>query len=185
MDACAFIVWGEYYFNLWAGGMRWHWAHLIISRGMATKKRRTGHRLSETDMKEIMRRGDIERDDTQAAERIDGLGASSSRYHDGRSKAERVEKLKNMLAQGLQQVHEEAEQGGEKPAKGGDGFAMPKPKLSGTQMLAMARSALKKAEGGSSDSDDDEDTRKAKKKAKKVCRTRAVLEFALTQGEGG
>mmetsp|Transcript_9325 Transcript_9325/g.22975 ORF Transcript_9325/g.22975 Transcript_9325/m.22975 type:complete len:245 (-) Transcript_9325:214-948(-) len=131
--------------------------------GMVHKKRKIKNRLNETEMKELMRRGDIERDDTQAAERIDGLGASSARYHDGRSKAERVAKLKNMIAKGMKTA-EEGE--GENES---DGFAKPMTKVSASQMLEMAKAALKKAEEESSD-EDDEESRKAKKKAKKAAK---------------
>ncbi|GAB5366110.1 hypothetical protein AAMO2058_001116500 [Amorphochlora amoebiformis] len=137
--------------------------------GMTSKRRRTGHRLSATDMKELLKKGDTERDDTQMAERIDGLGASQARYHDGRSKADKVEKLQKLIAEGLAKQDEEGGEGEEEKKGEGGGFAKPKPKLSASQMLAMAQQALQKAErGDSSDSDEDEVARKARKKAKKM-----------------
>eukprot|EP00472_Partenskyella_glossopodia_P004391 CAMPEP_0197514816 /NCGR_PEP_ID=MMETSP1318-20131121/141_1 /TAXON_ID=552666 /ORGANISM="Partenskyella glossopodia, Strain RCC365" /LENGTH=245 /DNA_ID=CAMNT_0043063017 /DNA_START=55 /DNA_END=792 /DNA_ORIENTATION=- len=143
--------------------------------GLTSKKRKRGPKLNESEMKELLKRGDMERDESQAAERIDGLGASSARYHDGRGKADRIEQLKKAIAQGIQN----AEQDNDKEK---DGFAAPKAKtkLSATKMLEMAQKALKsskKAKGGSDDESDQEERRlrkkvkkmakKAKKKAKK------------------
>jgi len=129
--------------------------------GMATKKRRSKTKLSESEMKELLKKGDTERDDTQAAERIDGLGASTSRYHDGRSKADKVAKLREMIASGMKRV-----------AEGDDGEGgsedKPKAKLSASKMLEMAKAAVAKAKEAAEDDEDDEGARKALKKAKKV-----------------
>eukprot|EP00954_Amorphochlora_amoebiformis_P019245 1331416-Amorphochlora_amoeboformis.AAC.1 len=94
------------------------------------------------------------------AERIDGLGASQarastaaihtsiitlkpfSRYHDGRSKADKVEKLQKLIAEGLAKQDEEGGEGEEEKKGEGGGFAKPKPKLSASQMLAMAQQVI-------------------------------------------
>mmetsp|Transcript_11338 Transcript_11338/g.15832 ORF Transcript_11338/g.15832 Transcript_11338/m.15832 type:complete len:240 (-) Transcript_11338:175-894(-) len=131
--------------------------------GLATKKRKVQNRLSKSEMKELLRKGDIERDDNQAAERIDGLGASSSRYHEGRTKADKVEKLKEMIASGMKRVQDAEDEEGES----GD-FTKPKTKLSAAKMLEMAKAALAKAEAA--DDSDDEEARKAFKKAKKAAK---------------
>eukprot|EP00465_Bigelowiella_longifila_P010226 CAMPEP_0185257122 /NCGR_PEP_ID=MMETSP1359-20130426/6198_1 /TAXON_ID=552665 /ORGANISM="Bigelowiella longifila, Strain CCMP242" /LENGTH=246 /DNA_ID=CAMNT_0027842059 /DNA_START=12 /DNA_END=752 /DNA_ORIENTATION=- len=132
--------------------------------GMATKKRRTKTKLSESEMKELLRKGDTERDDTQAAERIDGLGASTSRYHDGRSKADKVAKLREMIASGMQRVAEGDD------GEGGGSEDKPKAKLSASKMLEMAKAAVAKAKEAAEEDEDDEGARKALKKAKKAAK---------------